>query len=202
MKREPWCEVAGVVAVVFGTVIALRGWPSGDWEFGWNAVGALFTVFLSGIAAYISYVQKKWMGERREADAQRISEDLDLSLVYLYLTFNMLHIALHDDPGDDLSALQHCSPRLEKAKDDVMTVLRRDIAYLIDKGRRDKVNKVMTRIEAGCFLLGNALTTKQQDEARNKAIASLSSSSESILADLEDALGSRAEFVRSLLKRN
>src|SRR5690606_12252729 len=73
LRCEPCCTVAGVVAVAFSTAIALRGWPSGDWSFGWGAVGAISTVLLSGIAAYISYVQKKWMEERREADALRIS---------------------------------------------------------------------------------------------------------------------------------
>ena len=63
--KECWWRVGILLALIFGFVLlAMHGWPEGDWIFGWGAIGALGTIFTGGVAVKIAYSQKKSNDER------------------------------------------------------------------------------------------------------------------------------------------
>lgn len=64
--KECWWRVGILLLLVSCFVLlAIHGWPQGDWALGWGAIGAIATVVTGCAAVLIAYRQKKSNDERR-----------------------------------------------------------------------------------------------------------------------------------------
>ncbi|TGV07692.1 hypothetical protein E4695_08630 [Alcaligenaceae bacterium 429] len=75
-----WKEIALLAVFLLFSVLMAHGWPEGDWQLGWGAIGAIGT-FVTGFAAVrISQKQASWMEEKKKISA-RIIEGRVLPLI-------------------------------------------------------------------------------------------------------------------------
>lgn len=55
--KPSWTDITAFGLLLFFALVMAKGWPEGDWGFGWSAIGAIGTVVTGGIAALIAVVQ-------------------------------------------------------------------------------------------------------------------------------------------------
>lgn len=91
--KECWWRVGILLLLVSCFVLlAIHGWPQGDWALGWGAIGAIATIVTGCAAVLIAYRQKKSNDEfRANLDwvATRDANQL-LNEIHHELTFNVL----------------------------------------------------------------------------------------------------------------
>lgn len=69
--KECWWRVGVLIGVLFGSVlIAMHGWPQGEWGLGWGAVGAIASLVIGGVTLQINHTQKKWIEQKRGFDRE------------------------------------------------------------------------------------------------------------------------------------
>lgn len=144
--KECWWRLTVFFAVelLFVTLV-VYGWPQGDWDFGWGAVGAVGTLVTGVGAIYIAYVQKKWIEDERNSDIFKIENKLIPALVNLSIfVYNKESILSFENykniKGIDFIKLFHLSL---SGHLDVM-----EEVYLDEKSRRLKSNVIQAMSEA------------------------------------------------------
>lgn len=70
--KPSWTDITAFGLLLLFALVMAHGWPSGDWSFGWGAVGALGTVVLGTYAARISRAQHSSMEKEQAYRRERI----------------------------------------------------------------------------------------------------------------------------------
>lgn len=120
--KECWWRVGVLLVILIGfALIAIYGWPQGDWQLGWGAIGAVATVITGGIALKIAFLQGK-----RDRDLQALKEAINFSRIEnnakaVLVAINQVHgiylAVCKVDTSKEVSLLvdliKRCRPTLE-----------------------------------------------------------------------------------------